>query len=384
MKSVRKILSLLLVVILIAISCVFTSANAADATRLFSRSEIEWQSVKENTDLLNYFYELNPDKDYDGKYFPDYYGGSLINDDGSLVVMLTDDSGKEVVNLFVHNAKFMKCKYSYSELVQTINLINAKFAKLNSNDVHKKLLVEMSLLDKDNLIKVVLRDNSSKSIKWFTDNISSKPYLRFEIIQNEPGLDMNYSGQDISINGGALLSSAFRVRRNTDSGLKYGFITCAHGNSLFETINGADGSIIGSVQLRNYSGNMDVSYVQMSSSSNYSNVMHGSPYTLNNENDDLFYPVYNQVVGIFARHHQNDYGVVNSTNYSHTVDGVTLSGLYKATYPRSGGDSGGLIASSPVNYYCNPGGIHHGHDTNGNAIFTSAKKVVNHFYFTRY
>ncbi len=384
MKSARKILSLLLVVILIAVSCVFTSANAADATRLLSRNEIEWQSVKENTDLLNYFYELNPDKDYDGKYFPDYYGGSLIDSDGGLIVMLTDNSGKEVVNSFVHNVKFVSCEYSYSELVQTINSINAKFARLGADDVHKNLLVEMSLLDKDNVIEVVLRDNSNKTIKWFTENISNKPYLRFEKIQKEPGLDMNYSGQDISTSSGTLLSSAFRVKRYTDSGLKYGFITCAHGNSLFQTIKGADGSIIGTVQLRNHSGNMDASYVQMSSSSNYSNVMHGSPYTLNDENDDLFYPVYNQVVGIFARHHQNDYGVVNCTNYSHTVEGVTLSGIYKATYPRSGGDSGGLIASSPVNYHCNPGGIHRGYASNGNAVFTSATKVINYFYFMRY
>ena len=141
---------------------------------------------------------------------------------------------------------------------------------------------------------------------------------------------------------------------------------------------------IGSVQLRNYSGSIDASYVQMSNSSNYSNVMHGSPYTLNNENDDLFYPVYNQIVGIFARHHQNDYGVVNSTNYSHTADGITLSGVYKATYPRAGGDSGGLIASSPVDFHCNPCGIHHGCASNGNAVFTGAIKVINYFHFVRY
>ena len=92
MNLFKKILCLALSLLIVSLSCIFVSASTSENYYSNSlRAEKELESLKANTKLLNYFYELAPDEDYDGKYFPDYYGGSYIRDDGSLVIMLKDE-----------------------------------------------------------------------------------------------------------------------------------------------------------------------------------------------------------------------------------------------------------------------------------------------------
>ncbi len=382
MKTFKKIVCIFLTMMISILSCVNVSAYSKDESINITRKEKELLSLKENTKLLNYFYEQKPDDEYDGKYFPDYYGGSYIENDGSLVIMIKDNQGKDIISNIIDSASFVSCNYSYSEIVKTLNFINKKIKELK-NDPYSKYFSGLVLNDKENTLTVYIKELSFEKERWFKEKVSNKAFLRFASIQIEPQDHINYSGQGIETDTGILLSGAFRVKRSTVTGMKYGFITCGHGNSLFQNIKGADGITIGSVQLRQYSGSIDASYVQMSNSTYFSNNIHGSPYTLNNENDDLYYPTVGQGVWIHARMHLNDAGLIQSTNVSYSINGSTFSGLYGANYPCTNGDSGGLICSSAVNQSCNPTGVHKG-IYNGMSIFTSAVKIVNNWYFMRY
>jgi streptogrisin B len=346
-----------------------------------SKSKVELSALKENTKLLNYFYKLAPDEDYDGKYFPDYYGGSYIEENGQLIIMLKNGQGKAKVESIINNVNFVSCNYSYAELVNSLNFINERISQLK-NDDRIKWFSGMELDDKGNTLIVYMRKLNDESIKWFRNNVADKPYIKLKKQVQEPVDEVNYSGQGVSTSS-AYFSGAFRVIRYTTTGARYGFITCAHGNDLFDTVFGYDGASIGTVQLRQYAGNMDASYVEMTNSSNFTNVIYGSPYTLNNENDDLYYPTVGSVVWLHGRSNLSSSGIVQSTNISYTINGIAFSGLYGANYTSASGDSGGLICSSPVNYACNPTGIHKG-TYNGMRVFTSAIKVINGFYFLRY
>lgn len=79
--------------------------------------------------------------------------------------------------------------YSRSELDSEIKSIMEKLDMLSESDVHKRNFLEMYLADEENVIYVVLENTDEESIRWFTENISNKPYLRFKQSHGRPGND---------------------------------------------------------------------------------------------------------------------------------------------------------------------------------------------------
>ena len=79
--------------------------------------------------------------------------------------------------------------YSRSELDSEIKSIMKKLDMLSESNVHKRNFLEMYLADEENVIYVVLENTDEESIRWFTENISNKPYLRFKQSHGRPGND---------------------------------------------------------------------------------------------------------------------------------------------------------------------------------------------------
>lgn len=79
--------------------------------------------------------------------------------------------------------------YSRSELDSEIKSIMEKLDMLSESDVHKRNFLEMYLADEENVIYVVLENTDEESIRWFTENISNNPYLRFKQSHGKPGND---------------------------------------------------------------------------------------------------------------------------------------------------------------------------------------------------
>ncbi|MDD2243065.1 MAG: hypothetical protein PHY69_04085 [Dysgonamonadaceae bacterium] len=77
-----------------------------------------------NEMLLNFF-----DKDQRIEFFPDYYGGSYIDDKGNLVVLVTKDSdiNKSDIAQIIKNENFtvLTVNYSYKKISSVMDSIDA-------------------------------------------------------------------------------------------------------------------------------------------------------------------------------------------------------------------------------------------------------------------
>lgn len=386
----KKIISIIMALLLVSFACVYVAAEDSACELIYMDIEQkQLDAVESNTALINYFmdcYSAKTRSDFEVEdSFPEYYGGSYINSDGDLVILVTDDTKKEVSSISeVANEPFIsECKYSYSDLSDTMDSIsNALDTHRKARDGYTDEVICWAIDDKENCIYVYLKTLNDDTVEWFRENIVDSDSITFKQSDNGFSKESTLSGQAISTTQYGL-SAAFRVRRSTNEGFKYGFITCAHGNSLEESIYGNDGNYLGTVKLRSFGGAYDVSYVEMNSSDGFSNTISGSPYTLNNTNDDIAYPVYGQYVYLYARYHKGEGGMINSTNLSYNADGVNFSGMIGANYISQKGDSGGLICTSPSNNHCDVVGVHQG-TVAPYKVFTAAYKVINLWYLNRY
>lgn len=395
-KIMKKIISLIMCVFIVLCSLFFVSAEPyAINTEKLTVEEKKAEAIDENNNLLNYFIETSKSQNRSASfdytdYFPDYYGGSYIDTNGELVVLIADKerqskSNINVVEKLANEPIIKDCEYSYNELNAIMKLIPNVLSPIESSKAPYSGQVKCWAIDDEkNCIYVYLKDLNDDVITWFKNNVCDSDSIIFKKSNNIAQDEVNLSGQGISSSAG-LFSGAFRVRRSTSSGYRYGFITCAHGNSLGTVIYGFDGTQIGTVAMRRFSGAYDVSYVEMADSSHFSNSIIDSPYTLYNTNENIDFPLKGSPVYLYARYNKDSFGLITSTNVGgfYNNDGVYFEGMPGASYSSTNGDSGGLVCTGPTNIYCDVVGVHKG--TYGNyKVFTTAVNVVNLWYLNRY
>lgn len=109
-------------------------------------------------ELINSFPQSKSTGD---RIYPDYFGGAYINDEGQLVVYVTDLNnvplllGADDKNVVI----YQECEYSYNELNDTMDALNEyKFANPDS-DIAKNFN-SYALLDKENRVEVRLDEFS--------------------------------------------------------------------------------------------------------------------------------------------------------------------------------------------------------------------------------
>lgn len=123
--------------------------------------------------------------------YPDYYGGSYIDDDGGLVVCVVAANAKEKKSVSKSieetiNAKDFRIrnvKYSYHELEEMMELLN----HIPNREVAKNWSGHF-LSESDNAIFVQLKDVSEEQISLFQKEVTDSPMLRF--VQGEGARDL--------------------------------------------------------------------------------------------------------------------------------------------------------------------------------------------------
>lgn len=391
----KKILSIFLVLVFTTFGVSLSNIGAETSNiSLKEFVENENDSIKMNDKLLSYFsknYGNNSRSLGQDIEYPNYYGGSFIDDDGNLNVMLTkniklDDNIEKVLS----NVSKIECKYSYAELSEVVDIVTIAMDNVDvkrskgSEKSYYQDIMGSALNDEENVVEVYIKNLNDEKTEWFKNNVCDSDCILLKSSTSNATEEANTSGQKLS-NDSYSFSGAFRVKRTNDSGLHYGFITCGHGNSVGSTIYGYDNKKIGTVKLHKYGGAYDMSYVEMSSKDNFSNTITGSPYTLKSTNDDISTPVVGQGAYIFATHNKNVGGKVTSTKVSFKYNNVTFSNMIGANYSSQSGDSGGLITSTPssTNSTCKPLGVHKG-TFEKYKVFTSAMNVINYWHLVRY
>ena len=412
MKRIFSLLCVILTVFLLGSFCAnaitvdysLATEQQSPTAEYFERERI---SIHKNNIILNYFIqESGHPKDVSGLYYPDYYGGSFITEDGDLEVMLTNKDGEKQINRIVNDIKYSYCQHSYASLVGMINTIRDRINKYKKSEIgYSRDYTSATLEDKNNIIVVAFKNLNPDKEKWFRQYIANVDYILFQNVLCDNQNTSLYSGQGIQhfpISNNMVYtvnsSSAFRFRHYTNAGWKYGFITCGHGfavnNKVYDTnyaniipIIEQGISEIGTVKNVKCYGNMDAALVEMNDIYDYSNTINNSPYTLTSTNDDLCHPVCNQYVYFYGRNHSADFGQVVSTSYSGEWEGISFYDLVKTTNSLSFGDSGGLLCTTQTNYSSDLVGVAKGIETTNNnvySVFTKAYNIINTWFLWRY
>lgn len=433
MKQYLKLILVLL--ILPMLLCLPFFVNAAEQNKNTLIISNQFESAKQNNKIIESFKKtiMSKRKTYDLENielsFPNSYGGSYLDNDGRLVVLVNgnDDNFKQKLKSVTlnDNLQFKKAEYSYSELTELINQIISyqeayyKSSTLTSSYDIATDIIDCKLDDINNRVVVGIKNLNDNKKQLFKKNISNSDAL---ILQNQnatPTISGNdtiledtvtdklyeYSnrilstsivlqpGMGIHSNNGREYSVGFPVRRTISTGYQYGFVTAGHfmsvGNNLFDAETLVHNCA--RVRLQKLGGKYDVSFAELANSAACSNTISNTAYSLVPNNEEIDNPVVGKLVYLYGRNTRSS-GKILSTNYAYynRETGTSFNGMIQTDYRCLDGDSGGLVASSDSNNYTKiQEGIHSGYIKldNGSIIgsyYCSAANIVNLWYLQCY
>ncbi len=109
------------------------------------------------------------------KAYPDYYGGSYINDDGCLVVEVV--KGYETPKLSDEDVIYEDCTYSYNDLLAIMEVLNTY--KLTQDNAITDNFNTFGISDCENRVFVMLDDLSETTIQQFKENVCDSDAILF-------------------------------------------------------------------------------------------------------------------------------------------------------------------------------------------------------------
>lgn len=369
----KKWLNILGVLVLVGIMLMPTIHSYANESENVDVG-IQESACEAYDELMNSF----PESYSTGKRtYPDYYGGSYINDNGQLVVYVTE---LEIAPITMNNTdssvvSYQECEYSYNDLNAIMDVLNEyKFA--HSESAIAKNFNYYALLDEQNRIEVQLDDCSENKIQEFKDNVYSSEAITF--VKAEKPMELYASlcaGDRISSYASGTSyytgSIGYRAKRNG----KIGIVTAGHvidaNDSLY---TGVGATVIGKcLTSYNSNGNYDDAFCEITNSSySPSNTISGTSNALSTTISEPGVGTTVNKVGASSGHTSGKITSINATvSYS---NGKTLTNMTQVSLFSEGGDSGGIfysyVSSSNTRYTL-------GILTGGNGTTTSYSKANN-------
>ena len=302
--------------------------------------------------------------------YVDYYGGSYLTDEGELIVQVTDttsEQAKEIMDNTSEHVKIKKVETSYNELQERYKRISEKFADLAAMQLENKIddatldeltsnMVGVSIDVKNNSVCVILKEVTDEAKTQFMSYYEED--VEFEKGEAEKTdatlIKLGRAIYNANRSRGSVGMKAYYI--NSSGQQVKGFVTVAHlvqnvGDSIY--LDGTLKTKIGKVTKRQYGGNMDAAFVQVTNS-NYApsrRVYYAdSKGTIS---DKYVLDAYSYLSGTYVGAYIYKSGSTTFltrgkvTNTSLTVrDGgtdVVLTDLWQATYNCAGGDSGGAV-----------------------------------------
>lgn len=115
--------------------------------------------------------------------YPDYYGGSYI-EDGKLIVYIVKGNNERIPRLLSSDSIFVvkECDYSYNELLKATNEVSEFMVseKKEENPIREKLSL-CSLCETFNWVEVYVSDLPPSFISEFKKQVSNSPAIKFII-----------------------------------------------------------------------------------------------------------------------------------------------------------------------------------------------------------
>ena len=325
--------------------------------------------------------------------FPPYFAGTYINTQGQLIVQIVEtyytanyrecDWYREFTEIVgSENFYCHPVRYSYEELINAISEVTLGDFAVNFRQQNITIL-DAEIDEYGN--RVVVHFHNQEEYDAVIGYLDSGIYS-VSVATYNPVFDVGvYPGEGATkySTGGNLFSLACRVRRNEPGGtVVYGFLTCAHafsGNSsVYMNTGTGSNSLIGTTYSFNqvYGGNADVAFIALNANASPYNTVYLYPYWLNPQ-----FPGSAGSVAYKMGRNGLTYETIISISYS-TIDsnGIPLNQLISSYYYAAGGDSGGIVFTSPnANNEADILGIHSGHMKmeDGTFVFSFCTKIQN-------
>ena len=328
--------------------------------------------------------------------YADCYGGSYLTDDGNLIVEVTDatsEKAQEILNNTSEHVKIIEVVTSYNELQDRYKRISEKFANLAEMQLENGIedltlnnltsnMVGISIDVKKNSVKVILKEVTDEAKAQFA------LYYEEDVIFEEGEVERTDAsliklGRAIYNSNRSKASVGMKAYYTDSSGRKVkGFVTVAHlvqnvGDSIY--LDGTLKTKIGKVTKRQYGGNMDAAFVEITNS-NYapSRKVYYSD-SKGTISDKYVLDSYSYLSDTYVGAYIYKSGSTTFLTRGKIVDtnvtvmdggtGIVLTDLWRATYNCANGDSGGAVFDANFNAIA---GIHHGHN-NSNTTGSSTK-----------
>lgn len=272
------------------------------------------------------------------KIYPDYYGGSYINDNGKLVIYITEGTDIPTPLNNDENVVYEICDYSYNELLDVMDALNAFKFEHGADSVAKNYNM-FGLYDADNRVIVQLDNLSDETIEDFKKLVCDSEAIVFEQGTGPAQMEIDVNaGSSASATAGTA-SIGYRVTRNGT----VGYVTAGHFVSAGDVVY-CDGTAFSSCVVSQRSGNVDGAFCSITNSDYVlTNTLAGTSNTLSTTISE---PGVGTVINKIGQSSGHTSGKVISTNVTVTfASGDTISNLTAASYESKAGDSGGVVYS---------------------------------------
>ena len=308
-------------------------------------------------------------EDYD---YPDYYGGSYVDDQGKLVVLVSSDNIEKYRQNFVRRTQsneiiLKSCEYSFKDLLTTIDEIK-KSGEQKALMIDDLQLVSYGVDAQKNKVVVAMIDCNDQKIAKFKSEIMDSPIIIFEHADSYPLVESYPIQPGEEIRPGSTYSAAhgsIGYRAKDRSGNK-GIVVSGHvipnGGSLFYN-NQQIGVCVDYMQ----GSSIDAAFCQITNSfyepSNvtiYGNVSLYANVSLLFQGQVAYKEGYvtNKTNGVVQKTNLNvKFKQMIAPNQFRYFE---LSNITSTRYKSDEGDSGGIVYNS-AGWIC---GIHEGSDAN--------------------
>jgi len=283
--------------------------------------------------------------------YPDYYGGSYIDESGQLVICVAGslDNGKEELDDILPSGNYIirHVKNAYCDMTSILENIDTLFFDEN-NDVTNNIAA-YGIAEKENNIFVELIEFNDKAIEFFNTNIIKSDIIEFRqgsVLEGESQLRLivQAGGGVTRPDGTGRSSIGFRARRNGING----FVMSGHGagSQLNRAVRlSPDNLTVGNITARRRSGSVDASFCRADSSAvNLTNRILQNNFVLGAVRATASVGASIAQAGIGSRVTTGTV-LARGVRVSANADGLTvaMTDMARASYTSAGGDSGGPV-----------------------------------------
>lgn len=274
----KTILKLALSVVTAVMICPVASQASAEPSLASDEEKIidekTTRRIKESKSSLQYekLMDSFEETETGELIYPDYYGGSYIDDDGGFVVCVVATNAEEKkytsksIEETIHASDFKikSVKYSYNELEEMMEFLNKYKQNTRDSEIAKSWSGHF-LSDSDNAIFVELDVVSDEQISLFRKEVTDSPMISF-INSGGQGVDCANLNSGRGTNNATTGMSGSMGYRASING-RIGFVTAAHVASVGDVIKGTS-STIGEVTISQNWGSVDAAFLEITSTHN--------------------------------------------------------------------------------------------------------------------